>query len=127
MPAEPVGLPKSFMRACLLLLLREQSAHGYELIERLAVFGYERPDPGGLYRALRKLEHEGLVRSGWERSHTGPQRRMYEITRMGMEELHAIATSLALGRHTLHAFLGRYEEFVSLKAARARRLPPVRN
>ncbi len=115
-PAAPT-LPKNFLRPCLLLLLREQPAHGYELLERLRTFGFEGSDPGGLYRSLRKLEEEGLVRSAWEQSSTGPARRIYEITRVGMEELHRRAKGLAEARGTLDAFLGRYEEFVALRRA----------
>jgi poly-beta-hydroxybutyrate-responsive repressor len=113
------ALPKNFLQPCLLLLLREQPAHGYELLERLRAFGFERSDPGRLYRSLRKLEDEGLVRSAWEPSTSGPARRIYEITRAGMEELHRRARGLAEARGTLDAFLGRYEEFVALRRADA--------
>ena len=114
-------MPKNFLRPCLLLLLREQPAHGYELLERLRAFGYEGSDPGGLYRALRKLEKEELVRSGWEPSGAGPHRRIYEITRPGMEELHRKAKALAESRGTLEAFLSRYQEFVALTSVRGSR------
>ncbi len=107
-------LPKNFLRPCVLLLLREQSAHGYELLERLPSFGVASSDPGGLYRALRALEEEGLVHSAWEASSTGPQRRIYELTRAGMAELHRQAKSIIATTETLAAFLGRYEEFVAL-------------
>jgi len=113
------ALPKNFLRPCLLLLLREQPAHGYELLERLRAFGFEGSDPGGLYRALRKLEKEGFVHSAWEPSGTGPHRRIYEITRVGMEELHRRAKGLAEARGKLETFLGRYEEFVALRRFRA--------
>src|SRR5919198_1277095 len=85
--AQPV-LPRNFLRPCLLLLLREQPAHGYELLERLRPLGFTRDDPGGLYRALRALERDGLVASEWEVSDLGPDRRTYQLTREGMEELH---------------------------------------
>ncbi|CAN5499093.1 hypothetical protein BH20ACT19_BH20ACT19_09810 [soil metagenome] len=109
------ALPKNFLRPCLLLLLREQPAHGYELLDRLRAFGFETSDPGGLYRSLRKLEDEGLVHSAWEASSSGPARRIYEITRAGMEDLHRRAKALAEARGTLDGFLGRYEEFVALR------------
>lgn len=120
MPTEPAApvLPKSFLRPCLLLLLREEPAHGYELLERLRPFGFERSDPGGLYRALRALEQEGLVHSAWEPSELGPERRIYAITRAGMEELHRSARALAHTRETLEVFLSRYSEFVSLPRER---------
>lgn len=115
-PAAPASaLPKNFLRPCLLLLLREQPAHGYELLERLRAFGFDGSDPGGLYRTLRKLEDSELVRSAWEASEAGPHRRIYQITRPGMEELHRRAKGLAEARGTLDTFLVRYEEFVALR------------
>ncbi len=111
---EAPALPKSFLRPCLLLLLREQPAHGYDLLERLRPLGFAGDDPGGLYRALRALEGDGLVRSAWEPSQSGPARRIYEVTRAGMEELHRRAKSLVRARETLGVFLSRYGEFVAL-------------
>ena len=122
MPTEPAApaLPKSFLRPCLLLLLREQPGHGYDLLERLRAFGFTRADPGGLYRALWALADEGLVHAAWETSDAGPDRRIYELTRAGMEELHRQAKSLAATAEILEGFLGRYEEFVALRPARGR-------
>ena len=115
MPTDPAAsLPKNFLRPCLLLLLREDPAHGYDLLERVQSLGFDGSDPGGLYRALRALEKEKLVRSVWEPSESGPDRRIYEITRAGMEELHRNAKAIASGQETVSAFLGRYEEFVAL-------------
>jgi poly-beta-hydroxybutyrate-responsive repressor len=105
---------KDFLRPCLLLLLREHPSHGYDLLERLRPFGFTRDDPGGLYRALRALEHEGLVRSAWEPSSAGPDRRIYQLTRTGMEELHRRAKALVDAREMLDVFLSRYGEFVAL-------------
>ena len=111
-------LPRNFLRPCVLLLLREHSAHGYDLLERLRSFGFVEADPGGLYRTLRALEKEDLVRSAWERSASGPRRRIYELTRAGMEELHRSAQALGGTRDTLEVFLSRYEEFVALRTRR---------
>jgi len=109
-------LPRNFLR--LLLLLRERSAHGYDLLERLHSLGFGRDDPGRLYRALRALETDGLVHSAWEPSDAGPDRRTYEITRRGMEMLHDAAQELSFTTDMLHAFLSRYGEFVSLEPGR---------
>lgn len=109
------GLPKNFVRPCLLLLLREGAAHGYELAENLCSFGFDHSDPGALYRALRKLEDEGLVQSDWERSDSGPKRRVYSLTAAGVEELDVRAADLADGERRIDAFLDRY--------LKARRLP----
>src|SRR5919201_4303530 len=113
-------LPRNFLRPCLLLLLREQPAHGYELLERLRPLGFTRDDPGGLYRALRALERDELVRSGWEPSSSGPERRIYELTRAGTEELHRRAKEVARVREALDVFVSRYGEFVALGATAER-------
>jgi PadR family transcriptional regulator PadR len=113
-------LPRNFLRPCLLLLLREEPAHGYDLLQRLKPFGFVRDDPGRLYRALRSLEREGLVRSAWEPSSTGPDRRVYELTRAGMESLHVAVKSLAEAADVLDVFLTRYEEFVEIRPRRQR-------
>jgi poly-beta-hydroxybutyrate-responsive repressor len=115
MQAEPAQLPKEFLRPCLLLLLREQAAHGYDLLERLRPLGFVRHDPGGLYRALRALEGDGYVRSSWQPSRSGPDRRIYEITREGKEELHRRARALSETRTVLDVFLSRYSEFAAIR------------
>ena len=117
--AQP-SLPRNFVRPCVLLLLREHPAHGYDLLERLRIFGFPPTDPGRLYRALRALEDDGLVHSAWEPSETGPNRRIYELTRAGMEELHQHAGTIAATTAALDRFLTRYEEFVALGRRTAR-------
>ena len=111
-------LPKNFLRPCLLLLLREQPAHGYDLLERLRPLGFGRDDPGRLYRTLRALEAEDLVHSAWERSESGPDRRTYTLTRPGMEALHASAQELLATTSILEVFLSRFSEFVALDPQR---------
>jgi len=118
-PPEP-ALPRNFLRPSVLLLLREAPAHGYDLLERLRAFGFTGSDPGGLYRALRGLEQDGLVDSAWERSGSGPDRRIYQLTRAGMEELHGHIGALAETRRVLDRLLSRYEEFVALGGAEER-------
>ena len=98
--------PKNFLRPCLLLLLRESPAHGYELLERLRAFNIEK-DPGGLYRTLRALEHEALVASTWETSFTGPDRRRYQITPSGERWLGSWAEALRDTRELIDRFLER--------------------
>ena len=106
--------PRNFLRPCILLLLREAPAHGYDLLERMQAFGFTRSDPGAVYRALRALEDERLVRSAWEPSTQGPDRRIYEITRAGAERLHGAAQDLQRTAQVLDRFVSRYEEFVAL-------------
>lgn len=103
------GMPRSFLRPILLLLLAEGSSHGYELLEQTSQLGLERTDPGGLYRTLRAMEQEGLVTSWWEPSSSGPARRTYELAPDGRDWLHASAGALRETVRHLHDFLARYE------------------
>jgi poly-beta-hydroxybutyrate-responsive repressor len=100
-------LPKNFLRPCLLLLLHESPAHGYELRERLRPLGFSRDDPGRLYRSLRTLEEGGLVRSRWHSSPGGPDRREYELTAAGEARLREAAAELKAMHTILDTFLGR--------------------
>lgn len=105
----PGGLPKHFPRSCLLLLIGERSSHGYDLLERLRRLGVPATDPGGLYRALRSMEREGLVSSQWETSSSGPARRTYALTERGWRWLHVWAAAIAESRTLLSSYLQRYE------------------
>lgn len=111
------GQPKGFLRPCLALLVREAPAHGYDLMEKLREFGFDR-DPGGLYRSLRSLEHEGLVVSDWERSMFGPDRRRYRITEKGERYLDAWAPALEETARLLDAYLQRYRQVTVGASAR---------
>lgn len=107
-----IGLPRNYLRPCLLLLLAEGRAHGYELLEQVATLGLERTDPGGLYRTLRSMEQDGLVHSSWEPSESGPARRTYGLTDEGRDWLHAWSGSLREVQRLLAAYLTRYEAAV---------------
>jgi PadR family transcriptional regulator, regulatory protein PadR len=114
--ANEAALPKHFLRRCLLLLLRERADYGYDLVERLAAFGFDGSDPGGVYRALRGMERDRLVRSAWRPSGAGPYRRVYELTFAGQRELARGATELAHCQEMLGTFIERYAGNVPLPA-----------
>src|SRR5215211_7178370 len=98
MPPEPddlpAGLPRNYLRPCLLLLIAEEPSYGYDLLLRLGELGLRHVDPGMLYRLLRAMEQEGLVRSSWQGSEIGPPRRTYQLSDEGQDWLHAWAGSL---------------------------------
>ena len=108
----PVALPRNYLRPCLLLLLAEGTSHGYELLEQVAQLGLDRVDPGGLYRCLRAMDEEGLVRSTWEPSTSGPARRTYQLTDEGQEWLHVVAGSMAEVARSLATYRRRYQRLL---------------
>ncbi|MGH7425598.1 MAG: helix-turn-helix transcriptional regulator [Candidatus Methylomirabilales bacterium] len=112
------GLPRNFLRPCVLLLLKEGATYGYDLLEQLREFGFHRGDPGFLYRTLRSMQTEGLVRSWWQVSDLGPPRRTYEPTEEGEEWLHAWAGALRESLRQLTRFSKRYSD-----ASQVRRAP----
>lgn len=58
------------------------------------------------------MEREGLVRSWWEQSTSGPARRIYELTGDGVDWLHVWASQLREVHGHLDAYLARYEGLV---------------
>lgn len=104
--------PRNFLRPCLLLLLRDRPAHGYDLVERLEPFGFTGAagaEPGAVYRALRALEGSGYVRSAWSPSESGPARRTYSITAAGELLLAEWVVALEASRRSIDAFIDRYD------------------
>ena len=102
------GLPRNFVRSCVLLLTAEAPAHGYDLLDRLETVGVVGADAGGLYRILRSMEQEGLLTSHWETSDAGPARRTYRLTDEGIDWLHAWAGANKETMRIMGLFLHRY-------------------
>jgi PadR family transcriptional regulator, regulatory protein PadR len=104
------GRVERFLEPTLLLLLSEQPSYGYELVDRVAeVIPGERPELGGLYRVLRALEEDGLVRSEWDAEEPGPAKRRYELTPAGRELLRAWVKALKQTQLHVETFLKRFE------------------
>jgi poly-beta-hydroxybutyrate-responsive repressor len=99
-----------FVEPALLLLLRERPQHGYDLLERIPeLTGDDRGvDLGNLYRVLRALEEDGLVRSEWHAEIPGPAKRVYELTESGAEVLDRWAEALTRTRVEIDGFLERH-------------------
>jgi DNA-binding PadR family transcriptional regulator len=71
------------IRRVILAALREEPAHGYEVMRRLEDMsgGLWRPSPGSIYPHLALLEHEGLVES-----YDDEGNRTYKLTDAGKAE-----------------------------------------
>jgi PadR family transcriptional regulator, regulatory protein PadR len=106
------GLPRNFLRPCVLLLIRERPSYGYDLLVQLGEL-VGRADPGMLYRSLRAMEQEGLVHSSWQASEVGPPRRTYRLSEEGEDWLHAWSGSLRETRRVIDRFLDRYDQVAS--------------
>ena len=118
----PSGRMLGFIQPWLLLLLSEESAHGYELLDKLNQNeDTQGVDPGFLYRTLRQFEEDRLVRSSWDVEGRGPARRVYEITPDGIEYLHAWADHIRSTRERLGRLLDTHESRFKSQTTKERR------
>jgi PadR family transcriptional regulator PadR len=97
------------LESVLLLLLHQEPAHGYTLLEEVGDFGLDAMDPSAIYRMLRGMEDKGWVTSTWnEEQSLGPPRRVYRITDTGDEVLAAWIQDLDETRKMLNRLVSRY-------------------
>ncbi len=100
-----------FTEPVVLASLRDGPTHGYDLAESLRSWIPEQQiDLGNLYRMLRSMEDEGIVRSSWSEDQPGRAKRMYELTDDGAQLLEAWLIALRSAENTIAAFLGEYDD-----------------
>ena len=99
---------KNWLVPILLLMLRQWSSYGYELMEKMSTFGLVAMNPGTFYRTLRQMEKDGMVSSSWDTSEGGPARRMYSITDAGEAYLNYWAESLDQHQRMMDTFFRLY-------------------
>lgn len=99
---------KNWMVPVVLLMLREWSSYGYELMEKMAKFGLSTMNAGTFYRTLRQMEKDGMVSSSWDTSEGGPARRVYSITDTGENYLKFWASSLEQYQSMMNRFFQLY-------------------
>ena len=73
----------------LYLLASGTASHGYQLAEEANQLGLAETiiEPAAVYRCLRALEADGCVVSDWDTTGSGPARRVYRLTEIGMQRL----------------------------------------
>ena len=108
---DPSGTVGRNIEPFLLLELLRAPSYGYDLIRRLADYGFRRAtdEPGVVYKVLRSLEDAGSIRSTWSTRETGPARRYYAITEVGQDFLGHRVGQLRRFRDRLTRLLDEYE------------------
>lgn len=74
---------RGVLELCVLGLIREAPAYGYDLASRLAGWEALAANEGTLYPLLHRLQKEGLVEASWQASDAGPVRKYYRLTDTG--------------------------------------------
>jgi len=103
---------EGFIVSCILLILKEKQAHGYEIMEQLGNLAFleSLPDPGVVYRHLRRLEEGGMVESRLEPGSGGPARKVYSLNPEGESFLLAWTASIRKRKSSLEGFLAAFEK-----------------
>lgn len=101
-----------FLRPAILLLIRQDPAHGYTLIEDLRREGLIDADldPAVVYRYMREMEEEGLLASEWDTTSGGVPRRVYRLTPAGEDFARGCLVNLHKTRRRLQRLLRLYRE-----------------
>ncbi len=82
------GMPNNWLVPAVLLLLRDVSSYGYDLMKALTRFGFAMMNPGPLYRMLRQM--------------------LYSLTEAGEAYLRLWAGSLGKYRRMMDLFVRLY-------------------
>ncbi|MET3425181.1 PadR family transcriptional regulator PadR [Actinoplanes tereljensis] len=86
-PDRQAQLLRGALDMCLLALLSEQPAHGYELVQRVGVAGFPSVGYGTIYPLLTRMRRLGLVAQEVQNSPAGPDRKVYAVTEAGRARL----------------------------------------
>jgi PadR family transcriptional regulator, regulatory protein PadR len=80
-------LLRGVLDLCLLAVMGEGSAYGYEMTKRLRARGLSIVGEGSIYPLLGRLERDGLVETRREASNGGPPRKYYSLSPDGQRAL----------------------------------------
>ena len=83
------GSQGTWIQLLILKILYETPVHGYSLIEKVNSFqrGRRPIQPGSLYTILRRMEKDGLLESTWDEESARLNRRIYKLTKSGVQRL----------------------------------------
>ena len=100
-----------FIEACLLVLLKEESSYGYNLMEKLKDFNFDEStiNMSIIYRNLRSMESRQLIKSSWVQGDQGPNKRMYQLTSQGEEATEKWIELLSFRKTQIQSIINKYE------------------
>src|ERR1700690_1080807 len=103
-------LLRGVLDLCLLAVMDDGPAYGYEMTKRLRARGLSIVGEGSIYPLLGRLEREGLVETHRAASDGGgPPRKYYRASSAGRSALAAGVSEWRAARDALDAVLGPVE------------------
>ena len=98
-------LLRGVLDLCLLAVMQEGPAYGYEMTKRLRERGLSIVGEGSIYPLLGRLERQGLVETYRAASNGGPPRKYYRASRTGEVALAAGVSEWRTARDAVDAVL----------------------
>ena len=86
-------LLRGVLDLCLLAVMGEGAAYGYEMTKRLRARGLSIVGEGSIYPLLGRLERDGLVETRRQASNGGPPRKYYSLSFEGSALLRGASRS----------------------------------
>src|ERR1700735_2976393 len=80
-------LLRGVLDICLLAVMSEGPAYGYEMAKRLRARGLSTVGEGSIYPLLGRLERDALVETRRAASNGGPPRKYYSLSPQGVQAL----------------------------------------
>ena len=77
---------KGVLELCILSIIAEKDAYASDILEKLKEAKLIVVE-GTLYPLLTRLKNEGLLKYRWEESKSGPPRKYYTVTEIGIKVL----------------------------------------
>ncbi len=102
-------LLRGVLDLCLLAVMVEGPAYGYEMTKRLRARGLSIVGEGSIYPLLGRLEREGLVETYRAASNGGPPRKYYSASVEGQRALADGVSEWQAARDAVDAVLGLVE------------------
>lgn len=99
-------LLRGVLDLCLLSVVEDEPAYGYEMTKRLKARGLAIVGEGSIYPLLGRLERDGLVETHRAVSNGGPPRKYYRASDAGRRALTAGIAEWQTARDAIDAVLG---------------------
>jgi PadR family transcriptional regulator PadR len=99
-------LLRGVLDLCLLSVMGEGPAYGYEMTKRLTALGLSIVGEGSIYPLLGRLERDGLVDTHRAASNGGPPRKYYSLSGQGKRALASGISEWQTTRDAVDAVLG---------------------
>ncbi len=107
-------LLRGVLDLCLLAVVADEPAYGYEMTKRLRARGLAIVGEGSIYPLLGRLERDGLVETHREASNGGPPRKYYRTSSAGQLALAEGIDEWKSARDGIDVVLGLVEAEVQL-------------